>query len=47
MKSRIEAVSVHRLTDEQLMAIAAQGLPKAIEGQCETVQEPLKLVADQ
>ncbi len=47
VKSRIEAVSVHRLTDEQLMAIATGGLREAIEGQCETVQVPMKLVADQ
>ena len=47
MQSRIETTSVFRMTDEQLMAIAAQGLPEAIEGECEAVQEPLKLVGDQ
>jgi hypothetical protein len=45
--AELKTVSYQRLTDEQLMAIAARGLPEAIDGQCETVQEPLKLVADQ
>ena len=44
--AQLNTVSYHRLTDEQLMAIAARGLPEAIDGQCEAVQEPLKLVAD-
>ena len=38
--------SALRLSDAQLMSIAARGLPEAIEGQCEAVQEPLKLVTD-
>ena len=42
--AQLTTVSTHRLTDEQLMAIAAQGLPEVIDGQCEEVQEPLKLV---
>jgi len=40
--AQLNTVSYQRLTDEQLMAIAARGLP-AIEGQCEAVQAPLKL----
>ena len=44
VQARIEAVSTVRLTDEQLMAIAAGGLKReAIEGQSERVQERLKL----
>ena len=38
---QLNAVSYHRLTDEQLMAIAAPGLPEAIEG--EVVPTPRKL----
>lgn len=45
--AELKIVSAVKLTDAQLMAIAAQGLPEAIEGQCEAVQKPLKLVADQ
>lgn len=44
--AQLNTVSYQRLTDEQLMAIAARGLPEAIEGECEAVQEPLKLVGD-
>ena len=45
-QGRIETVSTARLTDEQLMAIAAQGLPKVLEEKAEKVQEPLKLVGE-
>ena len=45
-KGRIEVSSTVSLTDAQLMAIAAGGLPETIEGQCETVQEPLKLAVE-
>ena len=47
--AQLETVSYQRLTDEQLMAIASGAYIEqgAIEGECETVQEPLKLVADQ
>jgi hypothetical protein len=45
--ARLSSISYHRLTDEQLMAIASGAFnPEAIEGQCEAVQEPLKLVGD-
>ena len=43
VRAPLNTVSYHRLTDEQLMAIAAQSL-SAIKGHCETVQEPLELV---
>ena len=51
VKGRIEAMTTHRLSDNQLMLIASgalngKGVPEVIEGQCETVQETLKLVAD-
>lgn len=46
VRAELKTVSYHRLTDEQLMAIAARGLPEAIEGECEEVQEPLKLVEE-
>ena len=46
VQGRIETTSSVRLTDEQLMAIAAQGLPKVLEGKAERVQEPLKVVGD-
>jgi hypothetical protein len=46
INAQLNTVSYQRLTDEQLMAIAAQGLPEAIDGQCEAVQEPLKLAGD-
>ena len=46
INAQLKTVSYQRLTDEQLMAIAARGLPEAIDGQCEEIQEPLKLVAD-
>jgi hypothetical protein len=41
--AQLKTIPTHRLTDEQLMAIAAQGLPKVLEGKAERVQEPLKL----
>ena len=52
VKGRIEAMTTHRLSDDQLMLIASgalygKGVPELIEGQCETVQVPMKLVADQ
>jgi hypothetical protein len=43
-QARIEAVSTVRLTDAELMAIAAGAYThEAIVGQAERVQEPLKL----
>jgi hypothetical protein len=45
--AQLKTVSTHRLTDAQLMQIASGAFqPEAIDGQCETIQEPLKLVAD-
>ena len=45
--AQLTTVSTHRLTDAQLMAIASGAFkPEAIEGECETVQEPLKLVEE-
>ena len=41
--AQLKTISTHRLTDEQLMAIAAQGLPEVIEG--EVVPTPKKLKA--
>ncbi len=45
--AQLNTTSYQRLTDEQLMAIAARGLPEAIEGESERKEESLKLVADQ
>jgi len=45
--AELKTTSTVWLTDEQLMAIAAGGIPEAIEGQSERVEEPLKLVGDQ
>jgi hypothetical protein len=44
--AQLNTMSTVILTDEQLMAIAARGLPEPINGQCEVVQEPLKLAGD-
>ena len=44
LKGNVQINHTERLTDEQLMAIAARGLKrKAIDGEAERVQEPLKL----
>ena len=44
INAQLKSVPIHRLSDEQLMAIASQGLP-ALEGEAERVQEPLKLAS--
>ena len=50
--AELKTVPYHRLTDAQLMAIASgaingQGLPEAIDGECEAFQDPLKRGEDQ
>ena len=43
----VQVTQTHRLTDQQLMSIAAGAFqPEAIDGQYATVKETLKLVAD-